>query len=347
MCINRPTKAVTGCWIAGQVAGVALAGALYTTHIAKLGAVYATDPLRRFGDFYLSDWYFHAGRDRLWLFLYRGTFGVFRFIFGQTGIGQIAAILFVAAVVALLLGKWRLGDLSPRLAGVLLIVPFVLAWIAVIAGLYPYGRTRQCMFLAIFALAGVSVVIARTVNGRLLPAAVLALGLVFACEVFGTLQGRDMLPLAEQRHYHMDAAIQQIRSEVSPGDVILTDKATSFQLRHYLCGQGALESETAVRDFDSFRCNGLKVVSTGPNDGELRPETLSAKLQQMTEVYSLSSGSAVWIVQGGWASQLGEKLRSRYPEFSGTEIHSYGRYLEVFKVPAGFAPPSRTSPDGG
>jgi hypothetical protein len=279
-------------------------------------------------------------------FLYRGTFGVFRFIFGQTGVGQIGAILFVVAVIALLAGKWSSGNLSPRIAGVLLIAPFVLAWIAVLAGLYPYGRTRQCMFLAIFALAGVSVAIARIANGRLVVAALLALGVVFVCQVFGTLQGRDMLPLAEQRHERMDAAIQYIHSSVAPGDVILTDKATSFQLRHYLCGQSPAESVAGAHGFDSFRCNGMNVASTGSNDGELRPESLRENVRRLREAASLDTTSAIWIVQGGWAQQLGERLQASVPEFSQTEVHSYGRYLEIFKVPAGFGAESRTSPAG-
>src|SRR5271169_6715408 len=103
---RRPSASVMACWVAGQAIGVGLAAILYVTHIAKLSAVYpVAQPLERFGDFYLSDWYFHAGRDRLLPFLYRGTFGVFRFVFGQTGIGQIAEVLFVAAIIALLAGK--------------------------------------------------------------------------------------------------------------------------------------------------------------------------------------------------------------------------------------------------
>ena len=103
MWVQRPRMTVVSSWILGQAVGLGIAGALYSTHISKLSAVYPVAlPIRRFGDFYLSDWYFHAGRDRLLPFLYRGTCGVFRFILGQTGIGQVAAVLFLAGLLILL-----------------------------------------------------------------------------------------------------------------------------------------------------------------------------------------------------------------------------------------------------
>jgi len=289
-------------------------------------------PLDRFGDFYLSDWYFHAGRDRLLPFLYRGTFGVFRFTFGQTAVGQIAALLFVAGVAMLIRRGSSATARPPRLIAVLLLIPFGLNWLAVIASLYPYGRTRQCIFLGVFGLAGVSFAISKIARNRAGPAAAVALGMVVICQAFGTLQGRDMLPLAEQRHEHMDQALQFIRSNISPEDVILTDRATSFQLQHYLCRQGAVNVDRSADGFEFFHCDDRRIVATGANDGALTAEMLVAKLQDLRRSFGLDS-ETVWVVQGGWASGLGEALHGRSPEFSELQIYSFGRYLEVFKVP--------------
>ncbi len=333
MLSQRPAASVIAYWGAGQALGVGLAAILYETHIAKLSAVYpVARPLDRFGDFYLSDWYFHAGRDRLLPFLYRGTFGVFRFTFGQTALGQIAALLFIAGVAMLIRRGSSATGRPPRLIAVLLLIPFVLNWVAVIAGLYPYGRTRQCIFLGVFGLAGVSFAVSKIARNRAGPAAAVALGMVVMCQVFGTLQGRDMLPLAEQRHEHMDQALQFIRGNISPEDVILTDRATSFQLRHYLCRQGALNVDRSADGFEFFHCDDRRIVATGANDGALTVETLVAKLQDMKSIFGLNS-ETVWIVQGGWASGLGEALHGRSPEFSELQIHPFGRYLEVFKLP--------------
>jgi Dolichyl-phosphate-mannose-protein mannosyltransferase len=330
MCSQRPATAIIRWWVAGQVAGVVLAWLLYATHISKLGTVYpVAQPLQRFADFYLADWYFHAGREHLVPFLYRGTFGVFRFVFGQTAIGQLAALLFLCGVV-LLVGRRSASKTPPStlLTAVLLTGPFVLCWIAVVAGLYPYGRTRQCIFLAVFALAGVSVALAQIARNRIGLAVSIAVVMVAICQAFGTLQGRDMLPLSELRHEHMDQAIQFIRSEISPDDVIFTDRATSFQLRHYLCRRKPVLVELSKDGLESFRCEGLHVLLTGPNDGALTAETVAARAQ------SVGPADRVWVVQAGWASGLGEALRSQFPAFSKTEIHSFGRYIEVFRMPS-------------
>jgi hypothetical protein len=276
MLSQRPPTTLILSWTAGQAAGVGIAWLLYETHIAKLGRVYpVAQPLQRFGDFYLSDWYFHAGRDRLLPFLYRGTFGVFRFVFGQTAIGQVAAILFLAGIILLFLPSKNV--LHARLTAVLLMAPFVLNWVAVIAGLYPYRRSRQCIFLAVFALAGVSVALARIAANRTGVAIAIALVIVALCQAFGTLQGRDMLPLAEQRHEHMDQAIQLLRSEVAPDDLIFTDQATSFQLRHYLCRQQPVRVEDSADGSERFQCDGFRVFSTGSGDGALTAESVAAR----------------------------------------------------------------------
>ena len=329
MASQRPAFAVLSSWAAGQVAGVGLAGVLYATHIARLGEVYPVgQPLQRFGDFYLPDWYFHSGRDHLLPFLYRGTFGVFRFVFGQTAVGQVAAILFVAGVVLLA------AFASKRSTAILLMAPFVLSWIAVATGLYPYGRTRQCIFLAVFAIAGVNVALARIAGNRLSIVVPLALATVATCQMFGTLQGRDMLPLAEQRHEHMDQAIQLLRTQVLPGDLILTDQATSFQLRHYLCRQKPVHPELLADGAERFQCEGLRVLSTGSGAGALTPESVAARWQAGFQGQDLSSTNRVWVVQGGWGRGLGEALRSQSTAFSTTQVYSFGHYLEIFQLPS-------------
>ena len=341
MWAQRPRITVVGSWVVGQAVGLGIAGALYSTHISKLSAVYpVAEPLQRFGDFYLSDWYFHAGRDRLLPFLYRGTFGVFRFIFGQTGIGQVAAVLFLAGVLTSLLSKQRSSkQMLPGLVALLLATPFALNWIAVEAGLYPYGRTRQCMFLALFALPGVAVALARIVGNSIGPACGLALLMVICCHAFGTLQGRDMLPLAEQRHEHMDKLMEFVRSNIGPNDLIYTDQATSYQLRHYLCNQKPVSVDVSPDGFESFRCEGLHLVFSGPNAGALTAQGVDARWHDPDARLELPPGH-IWVVQGGWASGLGEALQ-HVSGFTQMEVHSFGRYLEIFRLPTRLPGPAQ------
>src|SRR5580704_391852 len=330
---KSPSAPVIAAWGAGQAGGFGLGWILYLTQIAKLRAEYpGAQPLHRYADWYLSDYYFHPGRDRLLPFLYHGTFGVFRFIFGQTTVGGIATLMFAAGILLLLLQKPASKTAAPpRLIGILLLLPFVLNCAAVTAGLYPYGRTRQCVFLAIFGIAGVSALLAGIARQKTGPAIVLAITIVIVCSVFGTLQGRDMLPLADQRHENMDHAMEFIHREVSPPDLIFVDAATRLQLGHYLCRQEPIRIDNSIPGFESFQCGRFRVISTGPNEGIFTAETFPSKWQEMLGAYSPRSGSDVWVFQGGWAGGLGEALRHRSPEFSGLQPHSFGRYLEIFK----------------
>lgn len=325
---QKPPRSVIASWVTGQTAGGLLAGFLYKTHLGRLGSLLDASLLPQQ---YLFSSYFHRGKDHLVPFLYRGTFGVFRFIFGQTQIGQLAALLFVAGVVMLVVGRGSARAGSRTLA-LLLVLPFALNWIAAAAGMYPYGRMRQCMFLAVFALAGVSICIARISRQSSSLATAVTLGIVIFCLAFGTRQDRDALPLADQRHEHMDQAMQFIRSHVSAQDVIFTDKATSFQLAHYLCGQRPVVLERSADSTETFRCAGLRAVSTGPAAGALTAHSLATGWRETAK--DLHASGRIWVVQGGWASGLGEALRDTGSEFSGITPYTFGRYFEIFEMPA-------------
>lgn len=343
MSSQRPSRGVIAYWVVGQLAGVTLAAFLIITHVAKLGDLYPGDPLHRFGDFYLADVYFHPGEDHLLPFLYRATFGVFRFLCGQRTAGHLTTVLFLAGITLLFLPSTNAGKLPwARRKAWLLIAPFLLSWITVVAGLYPYGRTRQCIFLAIFGIAGVSVALAAIVKNRTAAAVAIALGIVAICHIFGTPHGRDMLAYSDQRREHMDQAVQFIRQEVSPSDVIFTDKPTTFQLQRYLCRQIPPGPDHSVKGFESFSCDGLRVVSTDLSNGSLKPEAFAEKLHAMQRDYNLNSSTTIWVVQAAWSSGLGEALRLRSQQFSSIRPLAFDRYIEVFRLPA-----NQTSPQPG
>lgn len=329
---HKPPTSLLAAWMGGEIAGVILAGVLFKTHIARLSSLVRQSILPQL---YLSDWYFHKGKDHLLPFLYRGTFGVFRFAVGQTQIGQFAAVLFLAVVGVLLLAT-KSGDRAKnRAVGVLLLLPFVLNWIAVAAGVYPYGRMRQCVFLAIFGLAGVSVCLSWIARRKLVPAVALAVAVVVLCQAFGTQQDRDALPLTELRHEHMDQAVEFMRSQIAQGDIIFTDQATSFQLRHYLCGQKPVAVHAYPAGFETFGCEGFTVIITGVGDGALTAEGVAERWRN--NFFERQPGIRMWVAQGGWATGLGEALRTLHG-FGQIDVHSFGRYFEVFQLPHAVAP---------
>ena len=327
---QRPRIALIVAWVTGQCLALAVAALLYKTHLGILNQLLDQALLPQH---YLSNSYFHHGKDQLLPFVYRGTFGVFRFVFGQTQIGQLAAVLFGVGVVLLLVNKSSRSSPHGRALGILLVLPFLLNWIAAAAGLYPYGRMRQCMFLAGFALAGVCIFLGSMARNRPVVATVLAVGVVVLCHGFGTQQDRDELPVSEQRHEHMDSMIDSIRTNVGAGDLIFTDQATSYQLRHYLCDQKPVSIDRTSVDFQSFRCEGFHVVIARPDEGALTAQSVDARWRNADGRLDLSTtANHVWVVQGGWASGLGEQLK-QLPSFAHLEIHSYGRYLEFFELP--------------
>jgi hypothetical protein len=335
---RKPSISLLLAWMGGEIGGVALAGFLYKTHVARLSSLVTQSILPQL---YLSDWYFHKGKDHLLRFLYRGTVGIFRFAIGQTQIGQFAVVLFFVTVVLLLIGKKSHVRAHPRAIAVMLLLPFVLNWVAVAAGVYPYGRMRQCVFLAIFGLAGVSIGVGMLARQRTVVAATIGIAVVMVSQLLGTLQDRDALPLPEQRHEHMDEMMQFVRSNIGPNDVIYTDQATSYQLRHYLCDQKPVSIEVSPKGFEGFRCEGFHVVFTGPNDGALTAQGVDARWHNADNRLELSfMGEHVWVVQGGWASGLGDALQ-RLPGFMQLDVHSFGRYLEIFKLPTRIPRPAQ------
>lgn len=209
---------VIATWVVGQLGGLALACFLYVTQITKLRAMYAgTQPLHRFADWYIPQFYYHPAHDHLALFLLRGTFGIFRFIFSWVLIGHLATLFFVAGVVLLFRDKSvrRFGS-SSRITAILLLSPFLVSWTAVATSLYPFGRTRHSIFLVMFAIAGVSVALARIARHKAAPALAMAAVIIVLCHVFGTQPWHDMLPLADSRRANMDQALDFVRREVSP-----------------------------------------------------------------------------------------------------------------------------------
>ena len=165
--------------------------------------------------------------------------------------------------------------------------------------------------------------------------------MVIGCHAFGTLQGRDLLPLAEQRHEHMDEMMQFVRSNIGPNDVIYTDQATSYQLRHYLCDQKPVSIEVSTEGFESFRCEGFHIVFTGPNDGALTAQGVDALWHNSDGRLDLNpTAEHIWVVQGGWASGLGEELQ-HLPWFAEIDVHCFGRYLEIFRLPTRLPRPAQ------
>lgn len=300
-------------WAGLQAGAAALYGFLYVTHISVLRhSVIAQEASAR----WLEGSYFHWGHDSLLAFTLWGTGGAFAFMFASRVLAVAAILLFLAGV-ALLIIELRpnaVSSLRPGFGG-LLLLPFAAAYTAALMGLYPYGASRHIVFLMLFAVAGISHVLAAAARHRiawvLLPAALLApLWLAAPQPASRSLRSED------QRRELMAGAIKYLRSQVRSGETVFTDYQTAALLGYYL-GRD-YPSPQSVSDFrrewkldaDPDRAGGsppAPIPGTGPPaaaENGWRPGPLFDAPQRHFLVHRYSGIQVV--VSDRWSPDAGE-----------------------------------------
>src|SRR5437660_871982 len=99
---GRVSRRLFLAWVPAQLAGAALAGFFYVVQISKLAAARGNESAKLMANWYLPQFYYHPGHDNLLQFLFKGTFGIFRFTFAWLVIGHIATLMFFAGLILLL-----------------------------------------------------------------------------------------------------------------------------------------------------------------------------------------------------------------------------------------------------
>jgi 4-amino-4-deoxy-L-arabinose transferase-like glycosyltransferase len=327
-------------WAIGQLGALALAIFLYKSHISKLGVGESRTALQGWmSDFFLRRSYFDSGRDNPLLFLVGHSFGVFQYFFGQLVVGDVVGLLFVVGVALLLWGnglpEHRTGS---RRLGLFLLLPFAIATAASLAHVYPYGGTRHIAFLVIPVVAGVSVALERAAarGERVLGVAALV---VVACVAFGKTRPPSM-DRADQRRTHIAAAIDFIKQNVKPNDLIFTDYQTDLILGHYLCQQRAISFEASPATFEQFSCAGHRIVSRDYKGWQLWASNFPQEWRRLVDDYKLNPGDTVWIVQAGWGVDLPQDLQRHFAEFRDLHFESFGKNILIFKLTVGQPEPT-------
>ena len=338
---ERISLALKMTWAIGQIGALALAIFLYKSHISKLGVGESRTALQGWmSDFFLRRSYFDAAHDNPLLFLVGHSFGAFQYFFGQLAVGDVMGLLFVLGVVLLLRGKdlpQQKAD-SRRLA-ILLLLPFAVAAVAALAHVYPYGGTRHIAFLIIPGVAGVSIATARLAADSWKRGLAAAALIVVACIAFGKTRPPSMDP-ADQSRTHMTAAINFIKKNVKPNELIFTDYQTDLILGHYLCEQRPISFEAAPATFEQFSCDGYHVVSQDYKGWQFWAPNFSEEWQRLMKDFNLQPGDAVWIVQAGWGTHLPQDLQRQFAEFRNLHFESFGKNILIFKLTVGQPMPS-------
>ncbi|MGC2185592.1 MAG: glycosyltransferase family 39 protein [Terriglobales bacterium] len=328
---DRPPRRIVALWIAGQAVALGLFAFLYYIQISPL----KTGASAQHMQVLLANSYFHWAKDHLPAFVFARSFGVLQYTFGQLAVGDIAGVLFVAGIVFLLTGKEGEDHKrpSPGQLALLLLLPFVINTAVAIVDLYPYGGTRHSAFLTPFAVAGVSLTIARLAGRRLFPALGIAVLIVAFCQAFG-VPHRPYMRREDQRRSHMTQAMGAIRQRVSPDDLIFVDFQTSFLLRFYLCPEISFTGLPPAA-FRTFPCGGLRVISMGPETNLLTANLFPRRWHELVRAYGLKPGQTVWIFQAGWDIGLAQELQEKVPEFRDLKAESFGRNISLFKLSVG------------
>lgn len=325
---GRVTIATRLAGLAGQAVAFALAVFLYRTHISKIKG---TTMAEQAFDGWLRKSYFHHGHDNPITFLATRTFSFFQYAFGQLVVGDVVALLFFAGLVFLLRGKVTTRKI--RWLTALVIMPFALNYALALLDLYPYGGTRHCLYLAIFAIPVVSVCVVRIAGQRTLRALAIAVLIAALCFIFRTNHA-PYIARADQNIAHMRNAIRFVNEQIPASDPILVDYESGMELGHYLCNQKPVTYDLGTPGLLVFHCADHRIISTIPDVWAFTPPVFLQQWTSLTRSGFLQPGKDVWVLQAGWMVKLDEKLRT-IPEFRDVKTEKFGNNIRFFKLNAG------------
>jgi 4-amino-4-deoxy-L-arabinose transferase-like glycosyltransferase len=334
---RHPSARVVAAWVMGQTGALGIAAALYVTHISKLKGDYAAGTVNG----WLANSFFRPGHDNPLLFVIARTGGVFQYIFGQLAVGDVAFLAFLAGVILVCRERVFPGGaaIDSRQAGVLLVLPFAFGAGASMARLYPYGGTRHSAFLIMFALAGVSFLLAKLVKQRSVRGIALALVVIAVCSGFGRPHRPYMLR-EDQSRRQMVRALGFLHARIPQSDVIFVDYQTRLLLGYYLCPEQLVSFAAPAGSLEEFECAGYHVVSAGPDLYIFHAENFLPRWDQLLRSARLASGQVVWVMQAGWEVELAHEIQSRFAGFRELNPQSFATNITIFPLVVGQSLPA-------
>ncbi len=332
-------------WIVGEVGELALAVTFYLTHLSKIKH---TTMAEQAFEGWLRKSYFHPGKDNPLTFLVTRSFSFFQYIFGQLVIGDLVALLFVAGAILLLRSRAQTSDAAGQRYrfAVLLVFPFLVNYGAALFDLYPYGGTRHCVDLFVFAIAGVSFCLAKIVGDSTLRGIALSLMMVALCFLFRTNHA-PYIARADQERVQMDRATLFLREQLPASDSILTDYESGIMLGHYLCENRPVSDEGSIPGFLVSHCGGHRIISTDHDLWAFTPPTFFSQWDHLVQGGYLKAGETVWVAQVGWMIKLDDDLRRGFPAFHGLKTQAFGSNIRFFPLSVGFPLPAAASWEAG
>jgi Dolichyl-phosphate-mannose-protein mannosyltransferase len=327
---KRPSRSVIGVWAAGQMLVLAICGVLYFTYISAFGRI----AFHSWMDVYLHNSYYHSSHHNPLVFVITRSASFFQYLLGDNAIGIVMFIAFIAGIVMLF--KRRPAGSAPvsqAQIATLLVLPFGINCALAFFDVYPYGGTRHCVFLAIFAIAGISWALFSFGGQRLWRGVMAAAVIVAMCHVFPSRR-LPYIARADQQRAHMQQALDFIRAQIPANGILFVDNQTSLLLGHYLCQHRPFFINEWTHGFNSLQCGEHQIVGT---DGQVFAFTAANFLpswNEMVRMYNLKPADSVWVVQAGWLWEdpVAEELKDQYPGLNRLDIHSFGHNITIFRL---------------
>ena len=310
-------------WALFQFGGAALYGWLYVTHIAKIhGGPMEQEALTG----WLRDFYFRGGSNPAW-FVWSRTVDTFQFLFASRIGGYVVLAEFAAGVIWLLAQGLREKKYDRAAFGALLATPFLIAAIAALIGVYPYGGSRHSLYLMPFAVAGFSFLAGKLLQQRLLPILVVAV-LVVPYWQRHRLADPQQMARKEQRIELMRDAMSYLRASVPPSEPVFGDYQSNILLAYYL---GRESPPDPPRE-----CGSAQEVTYGPyhvvviGGWSATSAQFVAALNRWQTACTHASPGPVWVFDGGWGFNLVDDLNYYFPHATSHARH-FGETISLFQ----------------
>jgi hypothetical protein len=335
----RPPVGVISTWIVGQLAALGLCGFLYFTQIRLLSQYFGGQDATQgwMGNAYLSHSYYIPAKVNPLVFMIGRTIGVFQYVFRQLAVGDLAFIFFMIGMVFIFRQRPVSARVSSRQLGCLLLLPFAINCAAALVRAYPYGGTRHSCMLIPFALAGVSVALARALKHSVSLGIAAALLTSLVCHLSTAKELPYVAPDA-QRSAHMQAAMAFI-DQIPATEPIFADVQTNLLLGHYLCNQRPMISDRSIPGFVSYQCGGHHVIAS-TTKYVFNARSFYNQWQEMIAKYHMQPGSKIWVAQMGWYTYVEFELEN-YPQFQ-IAPHDFGPQIQIFELTVGQSMPDPT-----
>ena len=321
------TTGVRITWEFSQVGAVVLYSILWVTQVYPMQVIATT---RADVEGWLRNSYPQPGQNPL-VFIVQNTARQFAFLLPLLVPAVVAMALFAIALWLL----WRRGAPGrfwhSRAAAVLMVTPFAAACAASFVHLFPYGRTRHTVFLALFIALGVGIAMDRVARNWIIPLAIVA---AIAAPLWHAFEGRYRWEIGrvDSRKELMVQALDFMKRSIPPGTPILTESEFRVVLAYYL--------DTGVR---------LPEVTGSPSEertGDYRLfcarwdfvtlDDLRQDLRLFRGRYDLGPDARIWVLDGGFRPLLEPAFVKLQREGELPDLFRFGRAMVAALTPPGF-----------